>query len=184
MEEARSKLGLKRVVVVWIEMGILFLIGVFGLLATMEVVEYDSHFRSYYLIGLVGIAFVLILYLFAQKGVKWIWLLGIPFIAIFAFVTWLGYVPAHDRSVAVERYIDLIGREIEVEYNGEKYDWHGYKTTVDDDILSHTQEIQARAKVDDEEQTWVLYYDSAANVLYSTGATGASEYLMELQIKE
>ncbi len=184
MEEAKNKLGLKRVTIIWIEMGILLLIGVFGLITTMEVVEYDSHFRSYFLIGLVGIGFVLILYLFAQRGVKWIWLLGIPFIAIFAFVTWLGYVPAHNRSMAVERYIDLIAREIEVEYNGEKYDWHGYRTKVDEDISSHTQEIQARARVDEEEQSWVLYYDSEANVLYSTGATGASEYLMELQKKE
>ena len=184
MEEARSKLGFKRVLVVWIEMGILFVIGVFGLLTTMEVVEFDSHFRPYFVIGLVGIAFVLVLYLLAQRGVKWVWLLGIPFIAAFAFVTWLGYVPAHNRSMALERYLELIGPEIEVEYGGEKYDWHGYLTTVDEDISSHTSESQARARVDEEEETWTLYYDSSENILYSTGATGTSKYLMQLQKKE
>ena len=184
MEEARSKLGLVRVVIVWIEMGILFVIGVFGLITTMEVVDYESHYRPYFTIGLVGIAFVLVLYLLAQRGVKWVWLLGIPFIAAFAYVTWLGYVPAHDRSMALERYLDLIGWEIEVEYDGEKYDWHGYGTKVDEDISSHTSESQARVRVGEEEQTWILYYDSSENILYSTGATGASKYLMELQKKE
>ena len=52
MEEAKKKLGLVRVVIVWIEMGILFVIGVFGLLTTMEVVECDFGYRIYYLVGL------------------------------------------------------------------------------------------------------------------------------------
>ncbi|MBO7514894.1 MAG: hypothetical protein J6T47_04675, partial [Lachnospiraceae bacterium] len=66
MEEARKKLGRVRVLIVWIEIGILFLIGVFGLITTMEAVEFDSSFRPYYLVGLIGIAFVLLLYLLAQ----------------------------------------------------------------------------------------------------------------------
>ena len=184
MEEAKKKLGLVRVVIVWIEMGILFVIGVFGLLTTMEVVECDYGYRLYYLVGLVGIAFILILYLLAERGIKWIWLLGIPFIAIFAYVTWLAYVPCKDRSQAVLRYEELIDQEIVVEYNGAEYDWHEYRTTVDEDIALHTNEIKVRARVGEEEQEWTIYIDSDNGILYSTGATGASKYLMELQRKE
>lgn len=184
MDEAKNKLGMVRVVIVWIEMGILFLIGVVSLLKTMEVVEYDGNYRNYYLLGLVGIAFITVLYLLAQKGIKWVWLLGFPFIAAFAVVVWLGYVPADDRAKAVERYAELVDREIVVEVNGTEYDWHDYKTVKDEDLSSHTQEIRAKAKVDEEEQAWVLYYDSAEDILYSTGDTGASKYLMVLQKKK
>gem|GEM_PF-3196251 len=184
MEEASKKLGKKIVTILWIEMGILLVIGLIGLSTTMQVVHYDGSFRMYYLIDLVGIAFVAVLYILAEKGIKWVWLLGIPFIVIFAVVTWLGYVPSKDRARAVERYEELVGQEIVVEVDGVTYDWNGYHTIKDEDIRSHTREKQVKANVGEEEQSWTVYYDSAEDVVYSTGATGESKYLMILKKKE
>ena len=192
MEEARKKLGMPRVVVVWIEMGILFLIGVISLLNTMDVVAMDRKYHMDYLYGLIGLAFILALYLMAQYGIKWVWITGIPMIAIFAVVVWIAYWPAYDRARGVERYQDLVGMEFAVEVDGEKYDWHGYLTVKDEDIAAHTEKTEVNVVLtyetdqgeQTEDQTWTLYYDSDAKRLYSTGATGESKYLMELQKKE
>lgn len=196
MEEAKKKLGMVRVVIVWIEMGILFLIGVVSLLNTMDVVKMDYNYHWDYLYGLIGLAFILALYLMAQYGIKWVWLTGIPMIAIFAAVVWVTYWPAYDRARGVERYQELVEREFSVEYNGEAYDWHDHLTVKDEAITSHTEPSQVKVFMKwtteegeqvgekTEEQTWTLYYDPETKRLYSTAATGESKYLMELQKKE
>lgn len=192
MEEARKKLGRVRVLIVWIEIGILFLIGVFGLITTMEAVEFDSSFRPYYLVGLIGIAFVLLLYLLAQNGFRLVWLIGLSLIAVFAVVTWKAYVPANDRSRALEQYLDLIGYELRVDVDGVSYDWTGYKTVKDTDISSHTTRKQAQAvivyiedeKEQEKQQSWTLYYDPSEDTWYSSADKDPGKYFMVLQKKE
>ncbi|MBR5349149.1 MAG: hypothetical protein IK125_07930 [Lachnospiraceae bacterium] len=192
MEEAKKKLGKVRVTIVWIEMGILFLIGVISLLNTMDVVKMDYNYHWDYLYGLVGLAFILALYLLAQYGIKWVWVIGIPMIAGFALLVWVTYWPAYDRARGVERYQDLVEKEFTVEYNGAIYDWHDHRTVKDEAISTHTTESRVNVVTklvteegeQTEEQIWILYYDPETKCLYSTAATGESKYLMELDKKE